>query len=72
MSQGIDVTGAIETDEKISLGGVLFEMVLYPGFGLWVLPAAFGLSIVATVVASLYPAWFVTRTDPANALRVDR
>jgi ABC-type lipoprotein release transport system permease subunit len=27
-------------------------------------------AIGATALASLYPAWFATKTDPADALRV--
>jgi len=71
-STGIDLTSLMPSDESLSLGGMLFDPVFHPGFGLWVLPVAVGLSMTATVLASLYPAWFASHTDPANALRVDR
>ncbi|MCB9597661.1 MAG: ABC transporter permease [Sandaracinaceae bacterium] len=71
-STGIDLTSALQSGEGISLGGVLFDPVLKGGFGLWLLPTALGLALLATITASLYPAWFATKTDPAAALRVDR
>jgi len=72
MSTGIDMKAALQSNENVSLGGVMFDLVFYPGFGIWILSAAFALSVFATVVASLYPAWFASRTDPASALRVDQ
>ncbi len=53
-----------------SFSGVLLEPVVYGDFGWWIAPYVFVVSIVATVVASLYPAWYAARTDPAVALRV--
>jgi len=50
--------------------GILIEPVIYGDLGAWVVPWALGIALVATVVASLYPAWFAARTDPAVALRV--
>jgi ABC-type lipoprotein release transport system permease subunit len=50
--------------------GVLIEPVIYGDLGLWVVPWALGIAIGATAMASLYPAWFAARTDPAAALRV--
>jgi len=71
-STGIDMSSLMQSNERVALGGVLFDLVFHPGFGIWILPAAFGLSTLATVVASLYPAWFASRTDPASALRLDQ
>lgn len=50
--------------------GVILEPVIYGSFGMWTVWYVLGLAVVVTVLASLYPAWFATRTDPADALRV--
>jgi ABC-type lipoprotein release transport system permease subunit len=50
--------------------GVLFDPIIYGDFGAWIVPYVFVVAIGATVVASLYPAWYAARTDPAVALRV--
>ena len=59
-------------DAGYAFGGLLFDPVFHPDFGAWLVPHAFALALTATILASLYPAWFASRTDPANALRVDR
>ncbi len=69
---GIDLRTFWKSDEGMAFAGVLIEPVFYPVFGAWLVPTALGLSLLATVLASLYPAWFATKTDPALALRVDR
>jgi ABC-type lipoprotein release transport system permease subunit len=53
-----------------SFQGVVIEPVIYGDLGPWVLPYVLVVAVGATVVASLYPALFVARTDPAVALRV--
>lgn len=53
-----------------SFQGVVIEPVIYGDFGSWVLPYVLVVAVGATVIASLYPALFVARTDPAVALRV--
>jgi putative ABC transport system permease protein len=53
-----------------SFQGVLIEPVIYGDLGLWVAWYVFIVAIGATLLASLYPAWFAARTDPADALRV--
>jgi ABC-type lipoprotein release transport system permease subunit len=53
-----------------SFQGVLFDPVIFGDFGIWIVPYVFIVAIVATVLASLYPAWYAARTDPAVALRV--
>jgi len=58
------------TGENWTFQGVLIEPILYGDLGPWVLPYVFAVAIGSTVVASLYPAWFAARTDPATALRV--
>ena len=53
-----------------SFQGVLIEPVIYGDFGVWTAWYVLGVAIVVTVIASLYPAWFASRTNPADALRV--
>ena len=53
-----------------SFQGVLFDPVIYGDFGWWIAWYVSAVSIGATIVASLYPAWYASRTDPAVALRV--
>jgi ABC-type lipoprotein release transport system permease subunit len=53
-----------------SFQGVVIEPIIYGDLGPWVLPYVLVVAVGATVVASLYPALFVARTDPAVALRV--
>ncbi|HET7699017.1 MAG TPA: FtsX-like permease family protein [Vicinamibacterales bacterium] len=50
--------------------GVLFDPVILGDFGFWIVPYVFIVAMGATIVASLYPAWYAARTDPAVALRV--
>jgi ABC-type lipoprotein release transport system permease subunit len=70
---GIDLLAMMPASEDgLAFSGVLIDRFYYPSFGAWVMPAALGMSLIATVLASLYPAWFASRTDPAAALRVDR
>jgi len=49
---------------------VLLDPVIYGDIGWWIVPYVFAVAIGATVVASVYPAWYAARTDPAVALRV--
>ncbi|MDQ3033986.1 MAG: ABC transporter permease [Myxococcota bacterium] len=69
---GVDVSTIMQTRDGLAFGGVLIDPMYYPSFGAWVVGAALSLSLTATILASLYPAWFASRTDPASALRVDR
>jgi ABC-type lipoprotein release transport system permease subunit len=50
--------------------GVLIDPVVYGDFGWWIVWYVIAVSMGATIVASLYPAWYASRTDPAVALRV--
>ena len=52
-----------------SFGGVLIDPVVYGHLGWWVVWYAFGVSLVATIAASLYPARLARKIDPAEALR---
>jgi len=66
--RGVYIAGLYGGD--VSIGDVLLDPYMYGDFGLWVLWFALGVSLLATLIASIYPAWFATRTDPANALRM--
>ena len=68
---GVDLSAAYG-DERMAFGGVLMPMVVHPAFGWSVFVAGLGLSLIATVVASIDLAWYASKTDPAAALRVDR
>ena len=50
--------------------GVVIEPVIYGDLGVWIVPYVLVVAVGATVAASLYPALFAARTDPATALRV--
>jgi ABC-type lipoprotein release transport system permease subunit len=53
-----------------SFQGVIVEPVIYGDLGPWVATYVLAVAVGATVAASLYPAVFAARTDPAAALRV--
>ena len=53
----------------LSMANVLLDPYMYGGFGPWLVPMAFGVSLLATMAASVYPAWFAIGTNPARALR---
>lgn len=65
---GLDLTRYMGS--TYTFQGVIIEPVIYGDIGIWVAWYVFAVAIVATMVASLYPAWFASRTDPADALRV--
>ncbi len=50
--------------------GVLMDPVIYGDFGWWIVTYVSAVAMGATIVASVYPAWYAARTDPAVALRV--
>jgi len=66
---GVDLSGVMGGD-KVAMSGVLFDPIFHADLGLYLVPYAVILAISATVLASVYPAWFAARTDPASALRV--
>lgn len=53
-----------------TFSGIIFEPVIYGDFGPWIVAYVGVVALAATMLASLYPAWFAARTDPAVALRV--
>ncbi len=56
--------------EGYAFQGLLIEPVIYADVGPWMVPFVAAVAFGATTLASLYPAWFAARTDPAVALRV--
>jgi len=65
---GLDLSVLLK-GELVS-GGVLFDPVLYSTMGPWVLTNTLFIAFGSTILASIYPAWYAVRTDPAEALRV--
>ncbi len=53
-----------------SFAGVLFDPIIRGDAGMWIPVFAFTVSIAATLVASIYPARFALKTNPADALRM--
>ncbi len=50
-------------------GDILLDPYIYGSFGPWLAGYGLSISITATVVASLYPAWKASHVAPADALR---
>jgi len=65
---GLDLRAYMGTSSTV--GGAIVEPIFYGDFGWWILPFVLVVAFGTTVLASLYPAWFAARTDPAVALRV--
>jgi ABC-type lipoprotein release transport system permease subunit len=68
LSLGVDVR-ALFGDSFDSLG-VLMDPIVYGDFGIWIIRYSLTVCVIATVVASLVPAWKATKVDPAEALRM--
>ncbi|MBN1361578.1 MAG: ABC transporter permease [Sedimentisphaerales bacterium] len=66
-SHGVDLEALMGGDA--SFGAVLLDPVVYGDFGFWLIWYALVIAEVATVGASIYPAWMAVRIDPADALR---
>jgi len=69
-TKGIDFTKMYGT-EDMSVSNILIDPVFLGDFGWWLVPLAFALALTATILSSLYPAWYAAGTDPAAALRVE-
>ncbi len=67
-TKGVDI-GSLMGGE-LSFGGVLMDPVIYGEFGPWIVWHGLVISVAATVVASVYPAWYAVRKNPASALRM--
>jgi lipoprotein-releasing system permease protein len=69
-TKGIDFSSIYGTEE-MSVSNILIDPVFLGDFGWWLVPLAFVLALTATILSSLYPAWYAAKTDPAAALRVE-
>lgn len=65
-TKGINFAAII--GEELAVEGVLFDPILYADIGLWMIPRALVITMVSTLIAALYPAWFAIRTNPTSAL----
>jgi ABC-type antimicrobial peptide transport system permease subunit len=70
-TRGIDF-GAMYGDADLGISNILIDPIMYSDFGWWLVPLGMLLSLGATTLSSLYPAWYALRTNPADALRVDQ
>jgi len=68
-STGVELS-FLFVSEQVTFEGILMDPRIYTDFGPWLFGEVLVLSLVATFVASIYPAVFAARTDPATALRV--
>jgi len=69
-TKGIDFS-AMYGESDITFSNVLVDPHFYGDFGWWIVPLSFVLAITASILSSLYPAWYASKTDPAVTLRVD-
>jgi len=53
----------------LGIGNALFDPYVYGDLGIWIVWYALSVSVAATVIAAIYPAWFAVKTDPAEAIR---
>ncbi|HEO71057.1 MAG TPA: ABC transporter permease, partial [Candidatus Hydrogenedentes bacterium] len=67
---GIDFS-AFYADKDLTMSNILVDPIIFGDFGWWLVPLALGIAMTATLLSSLYPAWYAVKTDPAQALRVD-
>jgi ABC-type lipoprotein release transport system permease subunit len=56
----------------LGISNILIDPIMYSDFGWWLIPLALLLSLGASTLSSLYPAWYAVATNPADALRVDQ
>lgn len=55
---------------NLSIGGdILVDKMFYGDFGPWLFWVALALSLGSTMIASIYPAWYAAKSDPASSLR---
>ena len=60
----------MEAGKSMTAVGTVVDPVIYGDFGSWFFVYAAILSYLATVLASVYPAWYAVRLDPAETLRI--
>jgi ABC-type lipoprotein release transport system permease subunit len=68
LSTGIDIRKVF--GDVFEAFGVLMDPIVYGSYGPWIVWYALVVCTVATVSASLLPAWKATKVDPAEALRM--
>jgi ABC-type lipoprotein release transport system permease subunit len=56
---------------ELAIDNVLLEPIIYGEFRFWIVWYAFGVSIFAVLLASIYPMWKTVQTHPAEAMRGD-
>jgi len=56
--------------KSYAFGGTVIDPLIHGDFGPWLFVETLVVAVGSTVLASLYPAWFAARTDPAQALRL--
>jgi ABC-type lipoprotein release transport system permease subunit len=66
-SVGIKILSA---GQSMTALGTVVDPVIHGDFGIWFFAYAAILSYLATVVASVYPAWYAVRLEPAETLRM--
>ena len=64
--KGIDFSAIM--GEELAMSGVLFEPIMYPHVGVWMISRALFVALIATLIAALYPAWYAVRINPTSAL----
>jgi len=65
-------TIGINMGSNIQFSSMAIDTVFRTDFGWWLLADASILSLVTALLASAYPAWFVSRQDPISAMRVSQ
>ena len=66
-TRGVDFSAMM--GDEMGFADVLLDPHIYGSFGAWIPLYGFGVSVLASLLASLYPAWLTTRINPTNALR---
>lgn len=69
-TKGFDFAAFVGNEDMV-MSNVLLDPIIYGDFGWWLASTSLLISMSATVLSSLYPAWFAVKTDPASALRVE-
>jgi ABC-type antimicrobial peptide transport system permease subunit len=63
---GFDFSSVLGSERSMS--GVLLDPIIYSIPGPWVFAHAFVISLVSTIIAGIYPAFYALSTDPTSAL----
>ncbi len=65
-------TAGIDLGSNIQFSSMALDPVFRSDFDWWLVAYASILSLVTSLLASAYPAWFVSRQDPISAMRVSQ